>query len=516
MKLSRPLLLLLGLALSPLSSAKVVQILHTNDLHSYFQGTRGGIGGYAQLKKVVDELKTDAESKGIPTLYLDGGDFGEGSSFYFSNHGTDSMKALDRLGVDYTVLGNHDYILGTKELKNQIKKSKIKAKILSSNIVGKSLMGLSKLVPDYVDHEIDGLKIRIFGLTTNEIHHMYPLRPLGFVTNPHKAGIKQATKARKDNVDFTIALTHIGLQYDIQLIEKSRTIDLVVGGHSHILLPRPQLTKNLEGRLIPILQAGAHSGYIGSMIVDIKGKGEAELIDYKMIDIKKDMPQDESMKDFVASAYSNREKYFGRKWDEVIGFSNIKLTGNLNGKDTPAGSCWSRHMARLTRKVAKTDLGLQFDVFQGEQIDPGTITFGDMIDNFPHIRKWGDKGWSVARSTMSGFLLKQVLKLLANSEVALQVMIDGISVKDKITGSIKFFDPKIHNIQEALINGEELQNLRYYTVGLPSEVPYGMLKLLNVLTSVLLHDLKLVPNSEYWNLLETYIKKNSPIRCLED
>jgi type IX secretion system PorP/SprF family membrane protein len=92
------------------------------------------------------------------------------------------------------------------------------------------------------------------------------------------------------------------------------------------------------------------------------------------------MPQDESMKDFVASAYSNREKYFGRKWDEVIGFSNIELTGNLNGKDTPAGSCWSRHMARLTRKVAKTDLGLQFDVFQGEQIDPGTITFGDMID----------------------------------------------------------------------------------------------------------------------------------------
>lgn len=516
MKFIRPLSLVLSLALSPLCSAKVIQILHTNDLHSYFQGTRGGIGGYAQLKKVIDELKADATSKGIPTLYLDGGDFGEGSSFYFSNHGVDSMKALDKLGVDYTVLGNHDYILGTKELRNQIKKSNIKAKILSSNIIGKSFMGLSKLVPDYVDHEIDGLKLRIFGLTTNEIHHMYPLRPLGFVTNPHSAGIKQATKAKKDNVDFTIALTHIGLPYDIQLIEKSRTIDLVVGGHSHILLPRPQLTKNLEGRLIPILQAGAHSGYIGSMIVDIKGRGEAELIDYKMIDINKNMPQDEGMKEFVSQAYSNREKYFGRKWDEVIGFSNIELTGNLNGRDTPSGSCWSRHIARLTRKVAKTDLGLQFDVFQGEQINPGVITFGDMIDNFPHFRKWGDKGWSVARSTMSGFLLKQVLSLLAKSEVALQVMIDGIKVKDKMTGEISFFNPKIHKVEDALINGEELSNLRYYTVALPSEVPYGMLKLLNVLTIVLLHDLKLVPNTGYWGLLENYIKKNSPINCLEN
>lgn len=516
MKFYRPLLVLLGLAISPISSAKVIQILHTNDLHSYFEGTRGGIGGYAQLKKVVDELKADGQKKGIPTLYLDGGDFGEGSSYYFSNHGVDSMKALDWLGVDYTVLGNHDYILGTKELKSQIKKSNIKAKILSSNIMGKSLMGLSKLVPDYADHEVDGLKIRVFGLTTNEIHHMYPLRPLGFVTNPHKAGIKQATKAKKDNIDFTIALTHIGLEYDIKLVEKTRTIDLVVGGHSHILLPRPQLTKNLEGRLIPILQAGAHSGYIGSMIVDIKGRGEAELIDYKMIHIKKEMPQDRGMKEFVANAYSNREKYFGRSWNEVIGFSNIDLTGNINGKDSPSGSCWSRHMARLTRKVAKTDLGLQFDVFQGEQISSGHITFGDMIDNFPHFRKWGDKGWSVARSKMSGFLLKQILKLLANSEVALQVMIDGISVKDKVTGETKFFNPRLHDISEALINGEELQNLRYYTVGLPSEVPYGMLKLLNVLTTVLMHDLRLVKNSDYWNLLETYIKTNSPINCLEN
>jgi hypothetical protein len=85
-----------------------------------------------------------------------------------------------------------------------------------------------------------------------------------------------------------------------------------------------------------------------------------------------------------------------------------------------------------------------------------------------------------------------------------------------VTGETKFFNPRLHNLNEALINGEELQNLRYYTVGLPSEVPYGMLKLLNVLTTVLLHDLRLVKNSDYWNLLENYIKTNSPINCLEN
>ncbi len=77
----KSLSLALTLAVSTPISAKVIQILHTNDLHSYFQGTRGGMGGYAQLKVVIDRLKQEATEKGIPTLYLDAGDFGEGSSF---------------------------------------------------------------------------------------------------------------------------------------------------------------------------------------------------------------------------------------------------------------------------------------------------------------------------------------------------------------------------------------------------------------------------------------------------
>src|SRR5690606_32127390 len=112
-----------------------------------------------------------------------------------------------------------------------------------------------------------------------------------YISNPHKAGVKQSTKARKANVDFTIALTHIGLEHDIKLVEKTRTIDMVVGGHTHIKLSRPQLTKNLEGRLIPILHAGAHSGYVGSMILDIQKGAEPVMLDYKMIDIMKHMPQ---------------------------------------------------------------------------------------------------------------------------------------------------------------------------------------------------------------------------------
>ncbi|MCM2349873.1 MAG: metallophosphoesterase [Bacteriovoracaceae bacterium] len=516
MKFLKSIPLCLGLLLAPQTYAKVIQIIHTNDLHSYFQGTRGGIGGYAQLKTVIDELKDEARAKGIPTIYLDGGDFGEGSSFYFSNQGVDSLRALDLLGVDVTVLGNHDFILGGKQLRNQIKEAGLQATMLSANLKGKRFMGLSKLLPNYVDYEFEGKKLRIFGLTTSEVHYMYPLRPWGYIANPHKAGIKQAAQARKDNVDFTIALTHIGLENDIRLVEKSRSIDMVVGGHSHILLRKPQLTENLEGRLIPIIQAGAHAGYVGSMTLDLLGDGQAEMLDYRMINITKDMPQEKVMREFVTEAYKKREHYFGRSWDEVIGYSEITLSGNYNGQDTQTRTCWSRHLARMTRKVAKTELGLQFDVFQGEEIAPGPITYGDIVDNFPHFRKWGDQGWHVSRATISGFLLKKILQIMANSEVALQVMIDGVEVQNKSGDGRVPYDPTIHTTNEAMIAGEQLNSFRYYTVAMPSEIPFGILKLGNVLGYALLNNLRTVENSHYWPMIEGYIRENSPLRCLKN
>jgi 2',3'-cyclic-nucleotide 2'-phosphodiesterase (5'-nucleotidase family) len=515
--LLRFLILFLGLGfLASKSFAKVLQIIHTNDLHSYFMGTRGGNGGYAQLKKVIDELKSEAASQDIPTLYLDGGDFGEGSSFYFSNHGVDSLRGLDLLGVDVAVLGNHDFILGTTELKRQIKKAGLKAKIISSNLKGKEVLGMSGIIPDYVDYQFHDLKLRIIGLTTSEIHFLYPLRPLGYISSPIKTGLKQEALAHDAGIDFTIALTHIGIEEDFKLAQESRFIDLIIGGHSHTLLNDPQMTKNSQGRLIPVVQAGAHSGYVGSLLVDVNPKGGSRILSYKIHPVKKEMPQDEKVRAFVEEAYARRETYFNRDWNEVIGYSEFPFSGDFNGTIYTKKNCWSRHMARLTKDVLKADLGIQFDNFQGEMISEGPITFGDMIDNFPHFRKWGDEGWKVGRLKVSGLLLKQILKALSKSEFADHVTIDGVTVFDFFFLKSKVFDPKNHSPEEALVDNQPINHGRYYTVALPSEIPHALLKMLNVLAYGVFPELRVRRDLSYWPLLENYIRENSPLRCIEE
>ncbi len=470
------------------------------------------MGGYARLKTLVNELRNRAERQGMPSVYLDGGDFGEGSSYYFSNHGVDSLRALDLLGIDVAVLGNHDFILGGRELANQIKKAKLQASIVSANMGNKRMTGLSNYLPDSVDVTFGEHKVRVFGLTTPDLHFQYPLRPLGFILPPHNIGMRVAEKSKKDDIDYLVALTHQGIARDIKLVQKSRSIDLVIGGHDHIRLEEPKYVTNAEGREIPILQAGAHATAVGSLILDLQKDGQSKVVDYRIYDVTLDIPEDEKIKQFVDEAYVNRENYFNRKWDEVIGFSDITLNGNYNGVDQNQKSCWSQHMAKLTRRTAKTELGIQIDNFQGEEIAPGPIHYGDMVDNFPHFRKWGDQGWKIVKATIPGFFLKFAVKFLNSPDSPLPLTIDGFNVKNE-NGKFIPYKPSLHRNSKVYVGEYPIRNFKFYTIALPSEVTFGALRTSPILANLVFFNIKEVKDGYYWPILEKYIRENSPITC---
>jgi len=301
----------------------------------------------------------------------------------------------------------------------------------------------------------------------------------------------------------------------MSLIAQSSDIDLIVGGHSHTRLDQPKMTQNLKGEIIPILQTGAHGLAIGSLILDVLGKGEYKLIDYRLYDVTQELAENQKVRQFVDQAYINREKYFNRPWNEVIGFSEIKLTGLKEGLVNEPQSCWSHHIARLTRETAQTDLGLQLDIFQGEEIAAGEIRFGDLIDNFPHFRKWGDKGWNISRAKVSGLLLNQVLKFLGSGDHPLDATIDGAQVVTANSQKKRFLLKK-HQTEKLLINGKKISNFKFYTIGMPSEIPHAIGTISPLIRDLLLRHSEDVEGSHFWPLFENYLAQNSPLRCLEN
>jgi 5'-nucleotidase len=79
--------------------------------------------------------------------------------------------------------------------------------------------------------------------------------------------VDEATKAAdhlklKEGCDYVVCLSHLGYRYrhgkvsDIDLAEKSRNIDLILGGHTHTFLDEPDILENTEGRPVVINQVG--------------------------------------------------------------------------------------------------------------------------------------------------------------------------------------------------------------------------------------------------------------------
>jgi hypothetical protein len=340
------------------------------------------------------------------------------------------------------------------------------------------------------------------------------MRPLGYINDYLKTGIKQDIRAKNDQVDFTIALTHLGVAADARLIKNTTSIQLVVGGHDHAILPKPRYVQNKNGKLIPLVQAGAHAGYLGSLIIDLKGEGNYEVVSYELHPIRKFMSQDLEVQDFVLEAYKRRERYFNRSWDEVIGISEIPLSGNINGQNIQNRTCWSNHVAKLTQDVAQADLGIQVDNFNGEQVSAGEITFGDIIDNFPHLRTWGDKGWKISRAMIPGVFIKKFVEVLTKSEISSNFTVAGLQAMDPITGILVPYDSNKHGINNIYIRGEKIKVLKNYSVGMPSEIPFGLNKMFGVLSRLLFTNVTTIRGSEYWGLFEAYIKGHSPLKCL--
>lgn len=422
----------IGAAILMMSSSlysKTIQIIHINDLHSYFTGHDDGRGGYAKVKTIIDDLKEKASLKGIPSIVMDGGDFGEGTSFFLVDEGVSSFKSLNHLGVDVAVIGNHDHMLGVETLNQQIKKAQIgfanPTKIVSANMV--QFYGNENMVKPQVMIDVDGVKVAVIGLSTSEAHFQYTILP-SFIAPAKGAAIKEVARAKENNADLIVALTHLGVNADKKLISKVEGIDVVVGGHSHDRLEKIVYQPNPGGKHIPIVQAGAHGLAVGSLILDV-AKGRVQIVSYKLHDVGAKIEKDHAVAEFVADTVVKRDQHFNGRWDEVVGETKIKLTGYENGNAVIKSSCWGRHMARISRSATGTQVGIHLAFFQGVVKNPGVVTYGDLVDNYPHFSNFHEPGWKLASFKARGSFLKIFILALVNLKGQVGFDIDGVTWK---------------------------------------------------------------------------------------
>lgn len=490
-----PLSVILFFLSTGMAQARLLRIIHTNDLHSYFEGYDNGLGGYARVMTKIKEIREEAKRDNVEVLQLDAGDWSEGTSFYLADSGRETIRALEMLGTEVSVIGNHDHLLGGQSLGEKIRGSGVGTKFVSANIVFTPEMNIGNSVVPYIDLERAGIKIRIIGLTTSEAYYQYSMKP-GKISSPISIGVTESDKARSAGKELVIALTHVGKYQDNILAQSSKNIDLIVGGHSHTKLTEVSYRKNKNDRSVPIVQAWANGLGVGSLLLDVKENGKVEVMDYKLHEITPAITPDASMLSFVERSKSRRNMNLGGQWDEVIGHTETPMTGYKNGLPVYRKSCWSRHMARAIRKGAGASLGIHAASFEGVYKEPGPITRADLADNFPHLDRFGEKGWEIATVLMSGSRLRPFLWYLTRWGPG------GVTYSGMGYGVNEF---------ETDIDVEKLAPDAVYKIAIP-RVAAEAIKASFPGYRKYLQGLKYT-GKFYWPVIEEYLKENSPIKC---
>ena len=76
--------------------------------------------------------------------------------------------------------------------------------------------------------------------------------------------------------DYIICISHLGWEAskytDNQLIQNTRDIDLVLGGHTHTYFDSLKYENNLDGKAVPVDQNGKHAAFVGKLVLTFNKK----------------------------------------------------------------------------------------------------------------------------------------------------------------------------------------------------------------------------------------------------
>ena len=457
------ILLFLSLFNPSLSEAKLLQILHTNDTHSYLDNATHSttVGGAARLKTLIDSFKNSMSEKGIPTLVVDAGDFLEGNAYFMAQAGRKSFEVHNEMGYDIGTLGNHDYQMGSVELDKLLGEVDLKFSLIVANFdTSDKYKALKNKITPYKEIEFDGMKIAFLGLTTDEVFYKWRLMK-GAIANPIETGQKFEKILKKRNNDFIIALTHIGVLRDIKLAEKTENIDLIIGGHSHTALFQPSYGINKRKQKVPVVQAGEHTEYLGRLVVDlVKGK-PLKIVSYELVPVKLvDAVADREITKIVENADSELDAIYGKDWlNEKIGFSDLEV-GDSEGTHK-----WAYFITDTMKEKTGADIAIHSPDMNGSNYPVGAITRRSIINSIPRVFELDQKyGWDIYTVKIKGVWLKLTMDALAFSGKPLTF--SGLKME-------YFKTPLGFTIKKLLVNGKKINPFKTYTVAFTEGIVKG-------------------------------------------
>lgn len=455
---------------SGFSQTDELTILYLGDTHSCLaplaprnadlSGTQGGI---ARAASIIGYY----ENSGQNVLTLHSGDFSIGDLFYNKYFGSPELQILKNLGVDAMAVGNHEFDLTPDALYGALNDAfglpNTGFPLLSANSNLSGYSALDPYIDDYTIKEFGDLKVGIFGLTTHST--MMLSSPAPVVISDlflEKAG-EMVGILTAAGCDFIICLSHYGYTADQAIASYVPGIDLIIGGHDHLLINPLQINETW------LVQAESFYKKIGRITFDISD-GSVVMTANEMIELNENVPEEPTVKSTVDFLISGIESVYGPVYTQQIGTSQTFIDESVSDVNKPGNhtSAAGNFISDAMRWKTGTDIALEPGGSISQPIYKGPVVAADLFRTVGYgFNTDNALGFRIVTFTISGLELykaiETVLTFLNDDEFLPQF--SGLVLKyvpDAPEGS---------RVSSIYINKQQLNPLQMYTVTSNELVP---------------------------------------------
>jgi 5'-nucleotidase/UDP-sugar diphosphatase len=357
-------------------------------------------GGAARVSHIIKRERAKAGR----VLYIDCGDPFQGAPIFNYFKGEPEIRSLSEMGVNVMVIGNHEFDRGADNLARQLDDWANFTPLAANydfrdpNFPGVNNLG--RLVKPFVIYNLGGLKVGVIGIgdtttinTILESGNKYGITPLILYET-----VQFYVNLLRPQVNFIIVATHQGLTLDEKMIERTSGIDLVLGGHLHIVLnPSKRLQDCAHGRdglgnpctphTVILSHAGAFAKYVGRIDLVLmqtdpadRNNWEAVSSDLTLFPVDSTVPEDPVVVDLLLPYTWRMEQLLNK--DQIIGYAptDVKRFG-AGGGDSQLGNLVATAM--WLRTGIETDLAFTNTTGIRSDLPAGPITVEQIVNVFP-------------------------------------------------------------------------------------------------------------------------------------
>lgn len=405
-----------------MTNTQTLTILATSDIHGHIYPTtyRGNSNQPLGLAKLATIIEIEKQ-KSANTLLIDNGDIIQGSPLMYSyHHSTLStnpiIEAMNLLGFDAGVLGNHEFNFGRSAIDKAVSASHFPW--LSANVLDQDNNQPIYGKPYVIKETDSGIKVAILGVTT---HYIPNWEKPDHIKGVHFSDAFETTDywvtfiREHEAVDVLIVSYHGGFERDLTIGEPTEKltgenqgyrilteidgIDVLLTGHQHRKIAQIHTEK-------AVIQPGVNGEALGKVTLDLSRVNDTWTINHKhaeLIPVTDETPVSETISLVAREAHQQTEIWL----DKPVGY----VDGDLSVAD-PFQLRLATHplitfINSVQEGVAQVDISLTSLFHDQAPGFSGEVTMREIVSNyiFPN---------TLAVLELTGKDIRQALELSAS------------------------------------------------------------------------------------------------------